>query len=132
MRPIKKIGLAFLGIAFFAAVILLTQVLWNNLIPELFHGPVISYWQALGLLVLGKLLFGWHGRGGAPWGDGWRRRKAWKEKMKEKMAHMTPEQREAMKQRFRDYCDPRRFGCQDEEFDRWKDTPEDKPRNQDL
>lgn len=111
MRPIKKIGLVLAGIAFFALVILLTQVLWNNLIPELFHGPVISYWQALGLLILGKLLFGWHGHkpGGGRWG-GWRQHKEWKEKL----ANMTPEQREKMKQRFRQYCDPRRNLCEDE------------------
>ncbi|WP_206155935.1 hypothetical protein [Chitinophaga fulva] len=124
MRPIKKIGLIFLGIIFFALVILLTQVLWNNLIPELFHGPVISYWQALGLLVLGKLLFGWHGHkggwgGGGRWG-GWRQRKEWKEKL----ANMTPEQREKMKQRFRQYCDPRRFDWREEEFDQQKDRGE--------
>ncbi|MGN7820334.1 hypothetical protein HGH92_06835 [Chitinophaga varians] len=122
MRPIKKIGLVFLGIAFFALVILLTQVLWNNLIPELFHGPVISYWQALGLLVLGKLLFGWHGHkpGGGKWGGGWRQRKEWKEKL----ANMTPEQREKIKQRFRQYCDPRGFNWHEDEFDQQKDRGE--------
>nr|WP_295870097.1 hypothetical protein [uncultured Chitinophaga sp.] len=122
MRPIKKIGLILLGITFFALVILLTQVLWNNLIPELFHGPVISYWQALGLLVLGKLLFGWHGHkpGGAKWGGGWgRQRKEWKEKL----ANMTPEQREKMRERFRNYCDPRRFDWREEEFTNPKDNP---------
>ncbi|MBC9913687.1 hypothetical protein [Chitinophaga varians] len=121
MRPIKKIGLVLAGIAFFALVILLTQVLWNNLIPELFHGPVISYWQALGLLVLGKLLFGWHGHkpGGGRWG-GWRQRKEWKEKL----ANMTPEQREKIRQRFRHYCDPRRFDWREEEFDQQKDRGE--------
>lgn len=118
MRPIKKIGLILLGIAFFALVILLTQVLWNNLIPELFHGPVISYWQALGLLILGKLLFGWHGPSGNKFSN-WRQRKEWKARM----ANMTPEQREKMRERFRHYCDPRRFDWREEEFTHPKDSP---------
>lgn len=38
------------------------MTLWNWLIPTLFSGPVISYWQAIGLLVLSKILFsGGHG-----------------------------------------------------------------------
>ncbi|WP_211327081.1 hypothetical protein [Chitinophaga flava] len=131
MRPAKKIGLIILGIAFFAAVILLTQVLWNNLIPELFHGPVISYWQALGLLVLGKLLFGWHGHNRG-WGGGWRQRREWKERMKEKMADMTPEQKEKMKAFFRSRCGSGRFEWHDEETAPWKDVADEKPQNKDI
>ena len=41
----------------FAALVLLTQVLWNMLLPELFGFPIISFWQALGLVFLGRLLF---------------------------------------------------------------------------
>jgi hypothetical protein len=40
--------------------------LWNWLAPELFHLPLITFWQAVGLLVLCHLLFKGHGRGG-PW-----------------------------------------------------------------
>jgi len=32
--------------------------LWNWLIPDLFGGPLISMWQAIGLLLLSKILFG--------------------------------------------------------------------------
>ena len=41
----------------FAALVLLTQVLWNMLLPELFGFPTISFWQAGGLMALGQLLF---------------------------------------------------------------------------
>jgi len=34
-----------------------TMLLWNWLIPSLFSGPVITYWQALGLILLSKILF---------------------------------------------------------------------------
>jgi hypothetical protein len=44
--------------------------LWNELIPDLFHGPIITFWQACGLTILAKLLvsgglkpFGMHHRG---------------------------------------------------------------------
>ncbi|RZA17139.1 MAG: hypothetical protein EOP10_23295 [Proteobacteria bacterium] len=32
--------------------------LWNYLIPDLFHGPELSFLQAMGLLILGKLFVG--------------------------------------------------------------------------
>jgi hypothetical protein len=37
--------------------------LWNALIPELFNGPELAYWQTLGLLVLSKILFSGIGGG---------------------------------------------------------------------
>jgi hypothetical protein len=75
----------------------LVMSLWNWLVPGLFGGPVIDYWEALGLLVLARLLFGGlrpHGRG--PWGHAWRHR------MREQWEHMTPEERERFRSRFRD------------------------------
>jgi len=48
--------------AFFSVLILAIVViaivtypimwLWNALIPELFHGPVLTFWQTFGLLIL--------------------------------------------------------------------------------
>ena len=37
---------------------LLIQLLWNSTIAAMFGLPVISYWQAIGLFILAKLLFG--------------------------------------------------------------------------
>ena len=34
------------------------MLLWNWLIPELFGGKMINYWQALGILVLARILTG--------------------------------------------------------------------------
>lgn len=39
----------------------LVMLLWNALIPDLFHGPEIAYLQAIGLSVLAKLLIGFGG-----------------------------------------------------------------------
>ena len=60
--------------------------LWNELVPELFHGPVIGYWQAVGLLILSRILVGgW--RAGGPHPGYWRQR------MRERWERMTPEER---------------------------------------
>lgn len=39
------------------------MTLWNNLMPAIFHLTAITFWQALGLLILSRLFFGsFHGR----------------------------------------------------------------------
>jgi hypothetical protein len=100
-----------LGILFLTVLGFVVMSLWNWLIPCLFHGPFINFWQALGLLLLGKLLFGWHGHH-----PGWR--KDWKEKMRRRMEAMTPEEREKLRER----CG-QRFGGRG--F--WEKTREDMP-----
>ena len=41
--------------------------LWNWLMPELFHLPAITFWQAVGLLILSHLLFKGHYQGHGHW-----------------------------------------------------------------
>jgi hypothetical protein len=60
------------------------MLLWNWLMPALFGLKVITYWQAFGLIVLSKILFGGHGfqrhgHGHNKWHD-----KHWR-----KFAHMS-------------------------------------------
>ena len=77
-----------------------TMSLWNWLVPELFHGPVIGFWQALGLLLLSKIIFGFGGKGG---GGRWRgRSNYWKQHYYQKWSSMTPEEREQMKAKMRE------------------------------
>ena len=76
---------------------LATMLLWNWLVPVLFNGPVISFWQALGLLVLSKLLF-WGAGGKGHWrSHGYQNH--WKNKFYNKFSSMTPEERETLKQK---------------------------------
>lgn len=75
--------------------------LWNALIPELFHGPVITFWQAIGLLVLSHILFRGHS---SPWG-GWRHDR-WRKKFEAKLAAMTPEEREKFRSQWHSRCYP--------------------------
>ena len=92
-------GLKFVGIAILAATVVTVVVmsLWNWLVPELFGGRTISFWQALGLLVLSRMLFGgWRGRPGP--------HPHWRHRLRERWEHMTPEEREQFRQGLRDRC----------------------------
>ena len=107
-------GLRFLGFAllFVGLAGLAVMTLWNALLPAILGVSAINFWQALGLLVLSRILFGGFGRGG--WGRGGygppHRRTEWKQKMTERWQNMTPQQREQMKQQWRDKCGGGRWG----------------------
>jgi hypothetical protein len=61
--PRKPVLLALFIVPAVAAFGAVTMLLWNWLVPTIFSGPVVTFWQALGLLLLGKILFGsGHGR----------------------------------------------------------------------
>lgn len=62
MKTLRIIGMVFVGLIFvvlFALVFgFLVKWIWNLLMPELFGLKEITYWQAFGMVVLAKLLFG--------------------------------------------------------------------------
>ena len=92
-------GLKILLIVLTAAAVFTLVVfqLWNWLMPTLFGLHTITYWQALGLLVLSRMLLG--GLRGRPhFGPPWRRR------MWERWQHMTPEEREKFRAGMRERC----------------------------
>ena len=78
--------------AMVAIIALAVMVLWNWLIPELFDGSMINYWQAFGILILARLLtgFGKHGSD------------HWKAKMHNKWGALPNEEREKLRQKFKD------------------------------
>ena len=84
-------------LAFLALVTGVVFGLWNGVLTDVLGVKPITYWQALGLLVLAKILFGGfpgrRGRFGPPW---WARRK-----MMERWQSLTPEQREQMREEMR-------------------------------
>lgn len=53
--------IAILGVLFITAFGYLLMYLWNWLMPLIFGLPVITFWQALGLCLLSKILFGGFG-----------------------------------------------------------------------
>jgi hypothetical protein len=74
-----------------------TMKLWNWLMPAIFGLTMITFWQAVGLLVLSKILFSGFGRGHhRHCGPGWGKHRGyhWRKRWEHKMANMTPEQRE--------------------------------------
>ena len=84
-------------LAALAAFSFLTMILWNSLLPGIFHLPEISFWQAVGLLVLSRLLFSgncWHRGGHHPW----------KNRIYEKWDRMTPQEREQFRQNWPHYA----------------------------
>src|SRR6266853_3898494 len=68
--------------------------LWNWLLPPLFGFRQITFWQALAILVLCRILFGGHG---------WHRsgRSSYRRRMSERWERMTPEERERLRQSWR-------------------------------
>src|SRR5271168_4211683 len=76
----------------------LVMHLWNWLLPPLFGWRQLTFWQALGILALCRILFGGHGLH-RPGRSNFRRR------MQERCDHMTPEERDRFRQRMRE-----RFG----------------------
>ena len=84
------------------------MALWNWLIPALFAGPLISFWQAAGLMLLARILFrGFSGMHGGKY----RRCGDWKEKFEK----MTPEQKEKMRDLWKKRCGG--FDCTPENTD---------------
>lgn len=95
-----------LGAGVIAALAGAVMLLWNWLVPGLFGGGTVGYCQALGLFLLGRLLFGGlkfgncrchcgcHGHGGRHFHEKWDK--------------MTPEQRKE----FMHTC---QCGCQAED-----------------
>jgi hypothetical protein len=91
--------IAFFVVLGLLALTFVVMSLWNWLMPSLFGLRVITFWQALGLLVLSKILLGgFRGRPGG--GMHWRRR------MMERWEQMTPEEREKFRQGMRGRCGP--------------------------
>ncbi len=79
----------------------LVMYLWNWLLPTLFGWRQITFWQAVGLLALCRILFGgWGGHHGPR--PNMRRRMA--ERMDERWEKMTPEEREKFRQGWRSRC----------------------------
>jgi len=81
-----KFPLMFLGFLLIKSAVVM--LLWNALIPEIFHGPVLNYFQAAELVILARVLLGFGGHRGH-----WRHRHGM---MKHHLAHLSPEERDKL------------------------------------
>jgi Ca2+/H+ antiporter, TMEM165/GDT1 family len=80
------------AVAVFGAVV---ERLWNWLIPGIVGWHAINFWQAIGILLLSKILFGgFRGRGGMHW----------RHRMAERWEKMSPEEREKFSRGMHERC----------------------------
>ena len=83
-------------LAFLALFSFIVYELWNGVLADVIGVKTINYWQALGILVLARILFGGFPfkRGGPPWRRG----------MMEHWQSLTPEEREKIREEMRRRC----------------------------
>ena len=94
-RIARFIAMAIAGLIAITLFIFLggkvVQLLWNWLMPMLFGLREVTFWQAVGILALSRILFGGFGMGGGGRSRRWDR-------------HMSAEERARFRQRMRDRC----------------------------
>jgi hypothetical protein len=97
-RRLLFIPLAILAMLLFVALGgEIVRLLWNWLLPPLFGWRLITFWQAVGLLALCRILFGGlglHGRGHSNFRRRVAERRGW--------GPINPEERERFRQAIRD------------------------------
>jgi hypothetical protein len=99
MKALKILKIVAIVVVMCVVAGFVVMHLWNWLMPSIFGLRVITFAQAIGLLVLSKILLGgFHRHAGG--------RHGWKRHMEERWEKMTPEERE----RFRSGMRGRR-GC---------------------
>ena len=85
-RGLKFILVAIVAVALFGFAV---THLWNWLMPSLFGWKIVTFWQAVGLVILSRILIGgFHGRPGMHW----------RHRMSERWEKMTPEEREKFRE----------------------------------
>lgn len=75
---------------------LFKEVFWNTVLVAVLHVSIITYWQALGIFILSKLLFGGNMMSGRHYKGGMNRQ------MRDKFMNMTQEEKEAFKQEWKE------------------------------
>ncbi len=90
---------AFFIIATFALAGVV-MFLWNSILPNVAHVSIITYWQAMGLLILCRILFGnyrfgRHQQNRPPFAN---------QQFRQKFMNMTDEERTAFKQKWKERC----------------------------
>lgn len=95
----KGLMILFFGIAAVLIFGFVVMGLWNAILPVVLGVKAITFWQALGILLLSKILFG-----GVSRGCGGRHKTGKWMEMKQKFSGMTPEEREKFKAEWKNKC----------------------------
>jgi hypothetical protein len=124
-RTARFLAFAALGTGLFCFVLM---SLWNSLVPALFDGPTITFGQALALFVLSRILLlpvrAWWG-----WRLEHRRRSGYfRKRFEEKLAQMTPEERERFRSQYANRCG-NRWACKASREEARVPAPAEEPIN---
>ena len=97
--PIKVLLMATLGLLFLFVIGHVIRFLWNEVLVEATGVNAVSYWQAIGLFILARILFG-----GFRFGSKrkWRRSKS--KGRRQRWMKMTDEERAEMKAKWKERC----------------------------
>lgn len=101
----------FIALLFLLGMGAVVMLLWNAILPPLVAVHTITYWQAVGLLILCRILFG-NFRKPGPFSPnpGQHMHHAKRHDWREKWRQMSPEERAQMKDKWKkwwdDKCDP--------------------------
>ena len=100
--PVRVLIFILIGAAVVAVMGFVVRFLWNYTLPELFDVKQISFWQAVALVLLTRILFGSFRGGGfrKP-----RRRFGPPPGLKEKLMGMSEEERKLFMEQMRKRCE---------------------------
>lgn len=124
----KVVGIFFCVVLFAVVFTFIVMGLWNAILPEVIGVKAITFWQALGILILSKILFGGFGGGkGGPWKE--KARARWNDRMMNKWVNMSSEEKEKFKSSWEARCGSwrRPFGGQRFEEKKAEDKGETSP-----
>jgi hypothetical protein len=96
----KMIFIPFFFVGMAALVTWVLMLLWNWLMPVLFDLSTISFWQAAGLLILSKILFGGFHTGQRGGHCSHHKHEGWKYKFKSKWTKMSEEDKRSWESKF--------------------------------
>ncbi len=96
----KRIFFPFLFLGMGLAMAGILMLLWNAILPELFRFPTLNYWQAAGLLVICRILFGSFRMGPA-------RGEYGRPDFRDKFRNLSDEDREKLRERWKAKCGPK-------------------------
>lgn len=98
-RPEKVFFFIVAGIGFLLLVGYIVMWLWNAILPKAVGANPLSLWEAIGLLILSRILFGSF-RFGPKGGKFGARRRAWREKW----MNMSEEEKAEFKAKWKERC----------------------------
>ena len=96
----RFVFMPIMAAAFLSLVSYIVMQLWNNLLPKVIHVGTITFWQAMGIFILCKILFGFGRMGGGGRGCGPGNRGAFKQHWADRFKNMSAEKRARFEERF--------------------------------